>query len=185
MARNDLPSIELLRQLLRYEPQRARLFWLERSAELMCDQANADTFNTRFAGREALSSVRYDGYKYGTLQRRTVTAHRVAFALIYGHWPTADVDHINGDKADNRACNLRAATRQQNLRNRRARKTSTSSYMGVCLPSQRSKWIAQIKIGDRNVSLGAFTSEEEAALAYDKAAAIHHGEFARLNFPAS
>lgn len=184
MAKNDLPSIELLRQLLRYEPETGRLFWRERSAELVSDQAHADTFNTRFAGKEALTSTRPDGYKYGTLQRRTITAHRVAFAIHYGYWAPADVDHINGVKGDNRACNLRAATRGQNLRNRRPKKASTSRYIGVCKSSSSKKWMAQIKIGDRNTVLGLFSCEKEAALAYDRAAAIHHGEFARPNFPA-
>ena len=94
------------------------------------------------------------------------------------------VDHINRNKLDNQVCNLRYATASQNMMNKTkqiGRKTS-SQYKGVTLEKKSGKWIAQIRIGGKRNYLGIFTSEEEAAMAYDLKAEEAHGEFAVLNF---
>jgi len=93
------------------------------------------------------------------------------------------VDHRNGVPLDNRRSNLRLATQSQNRQNRRKRENTTSRYIGVCFDKQTGKWKARIKTNGREICLGRFDSEIEAALAYDAAARKYHGEFARLNFP--
>lgn len=98
------------------------------------------------------------------------------------------VDHINHDKLDNRRENLRLATHQQNKWNvpkqkHRDGRQPTSQYKGVSLYKSNGKWTASIKAGERNIRLGYFLTEEEAARAYDAAAREHFGEFAYLNFP--
>lgn len=91
------------------------------------------------------------------------------------------VDHINGDKIDNRKCNLRIVTNSQNSQNRGARSDNTSGYKGV--RSQRGKWRAEIKVNYQTINLGCYSTKEQAARAYDEAARKYFGEFARLNFP--
>lgn len=95
------------------------------------------------------------------------------------------VDHINGNPSDNRVINLRICSHHQNTMNQLKRKTSVSKYKGVtpCKRSNGKLWIAQIAPNGKRMFLGRFSSEEEAAKAYDEQAKIHYVEFAKLNFP--
>lgn len=102
-------------------------------------------------------------------------------AFVVGERSTIDVDHENRDKLDNRRNNLRPATRQQNLANRRA--TGTSGFKGVSWHSRRQKWRATIKVNYRQRHLGLFAIAVDAARAYDAAAREAFGEFALVNFP--
>lgn len=88
------------------------------------------------------------------------------------------VDHINGNPLDNRKSNLRICTHHQNLMNRSA--NNTSNYKGV-RPSKNS-WSSRITYNCKEYHLGTFSTEEEAARAYDAKARELFGEFARLNF---
>lgn len=93
------------------------------------------------------------------------------------------VDHINGDPLDNRRANLRVVTQQDNRRNStKPRSGATSRFKGVCKPSGRNRWRATIYNG-RLINLGAFSSEVEAARAYDAAARELFGDCAAVNFP--
>ena len=97
--------------------------------------------------------------------------------------PNLQVDHINGNRLDNRKENLRLVTPQQNNMNRKPLKNSTSKYKGVFWDKNRNKWLVLIMIGDKSRYLGRYQDEREAALAYDKAAKKLFGEYAYLNFP--
>ena len=93
------------------------------------------------------------------------------------------VDHQNRVSLDNRRSNLRPATPAQNSYNRgKSRRKSTSKYKGVSLLKRTGKWRSAIGFEGRTISLGSFTSEKQAALAYDLAAKRYHREFAYLNF---
>ncbi len=91
-----------------------------------------------------------------------------------------EVDHVNGDKLDNRKCNLRACTRSENNRNTKSR-NPRSGFRGVCWAPTNNAWRAMAHVGGKSVYLGWFDSKEEAALAYNFAASEWNGEFARLN----
>jgi len=91
------------------------------------------------------------------------------------------VDHINGDKLDNRRANLRLATRAENCQNCGPRSTNTSGFKGV--KKAGDKWTVYIQAHRKQYYLGTYKHKVLAALAYDKAARKYHGEFARLNFP--
>lgn len=101
------------------------------------------------------------------------------------------IDHRNGDTLDNRRSNLRIATRTQNARNsRKPNVAARSRFKGVSFrkaggPDRRrcAVWAAAIRRDGRNVHLGFFAIEEDAARAYDEAARRLHGEFACVNFP--
>jgi hypothetical protein len=91
-------------------------------------------------------------------------------------------DHKNGNTLDNRRENIRKCTVSQNNSNRIPKK-GHCGFKGVSLDKRRSTWVAWIAADKKKIYVGSFTTPERAARAYDQAALIHHGEFARLNFP--
>lgn len=97
-----------------------------------------------------------------------------------------EVDHINGNRFDNRKCNLRLVSKDENLRNTSKRKHSTNKYKGVRVKEinfRKKPYYATITINKKKIHLGYFKTEIEAAWCYDVAALKYHGEFAKLNFP--
>jgi hypothetical protein len=92
-------------------------------------------------------------------------------------------DHINGNTLDNRRANLRKCTVTQNNRNMRLPQHNTSGFKGVSWEKRRGQWETYITIKNKKKHLGYFSSREDGARAYDKAAKKHFGKFALLNFP--
>lgn len=95
------------------------------------------------------------------------------------------IDHINHNGLDNRRKNLRQASTAQNIANQRLSVRSSSGFKGVSFYRDRQKWGAFITPQKNRIYLGAFSSPEAAARAYDTAAQKYFGEFACLNFPES
>jgi len=90
------------------------------------------------------------------------------------------VDHANGNKIDNRRCNLRECTMAQNLQNGKSHRDAFSKYKGVSYDKSRRKWAADIMAFGKRRRLGRFDTEREAAEAYATAAKEFHGQFAKL-----
>jgi len=93
------------------------------------------------------------------------------------------VDHIKGNRLDNTRANLRVCTPAENARNRAKPANATSRYIGVFYDTNHKKWAAATHLEGRRKFAGYFDDEEDAARAYDCAAVLYVGEFARLNFP--
>lgn len=91
------------------------------------------------------------------------------------------VDHINGNKLDNRRQNLRVCTQAQNCRNRSSAAGSTSKFKGVSWNQRKQRWIVSIKYYEKTVYIGSYKSEELAALCYNIASQELHGEFGKKN----
>lgn len=183
MPPKALPPVELLRQLLRYEPTTGHLYWRSRPPEMFASEALAAHWNARNADSEAFTCTNSGGYRIGSIHGKLYKAHRIIWAMTTGEWPEAFIDHINHDRSDNRISNLRAATRAQNNQNIASRPGSTSAFLGVRRDRKRDKWVARIYGGGAQRHLGLFECEIEAARAYDQAALSLYGEFANLNFP--
>lgn len=114
------------------------------------------------------------------IRGRKLLMHR----LVMGAKPGEQVDHKNGNTLDNRRGNLRLCSNAENQRAfKRKRLTVTSKFRGVCWCEGRQKWIAQIKLNGKHFNLGRFSSEEDAARAYDAKARELFGEYASPNFP--
>lgn len=91
-----------------------------------------------------------------------------------------EVDHINGNRLDNRKENLRICTKSQNLRNQH-KTCGSSKYKGVSWRVRANKWESRIYVDGKKLFLGLYSDEEDAAKAYDKAAIQHYKEFAKTN----
>jgi hypothetical protein len=187
MASKDLPSPETLRQLLRYDPDTGKMFWLHRGLELFSSnkisaQSGSNRWNAAYAGREA-GTYSNKGYKIIGVLRSHYSLHRVAWAMHYGAWPDGHLDHANGARDDNRIENLRQASRSQNNQNVRSQAASSSVFKGVTWDKSRKKWAAGIKKDFVRHNLGRFSCEVQAAKAHDEAAVRLYGAYAKLNFP--
>lgn len=101
--------------------------------------------------------------------------------MIMGVERGVQVDHINRDSLDNRRANLRTATCSQNVSNCDKRPNTVSRFKGVIWHIRMQRWQAKIGVNGKRIHLGTFLSEVDAARAYDRAAVIHHGEFAVTN----
>lgn len=106
-------------------------------------------------------------------------AHRLAWFYVHAIWPKEQIDHINGDRTDNRLTNLREASRTENMRNCKRKVQNKSGYKGVHWFKKTRKWRASITVNRRNISLGLFADPKEAYKAYCEAAIKYHGAFAR------
>lgn len=183
MAKRELPTPEVLRQLLRYDPETGTLYWLKRGPEWFSDchkgRSALGRWNSRFAGKPALNCVRR-GLRHGSLLDKSVTAHKVVWAFVHGVWPTHEIDHINGDATDNRIANLRDVPHGENLRNMSLRSDNSSGFTGVTFFRSSQRWGAQVSINGTTKSLGTFKTRDEAIAARESANAelqfhLNHG----------
>lgn len=129
-------------------------------------------------------SLHKDGYVYLAVNGRLYLAHRLAHLWVTGSWPSAEVDHHNGVRHDNRWRNLRPATTQQNRCNTLGQRSRKNPYPGVYEPAARpGRHVAQIKVNGRVIYLGVFDEPEIAYLT--RCMAEHHffGEFAGSKRP--
>jgi hypothetical protein len=113
-----------------------------------------------------------NGYSIIRLDDVLHLAHRLAWLYMTDKWPAHQIDHINGNRADNRFCNLREATNIENAHNRQKRRNNKSGYTGV--RAENHKWLAEIKVNYRPIRLGLFATPEEASEAYQKARKKYH-----------
>jgi hypothetical protein len=103
-------------------------------------------------------------------------AHRLIFMLHHGFMPQ-EIDHINGDRADNRIENLRSVTRSQNQYNKRPQRNA-SGYRGVTWHKKTGKWLVRVGLNNKNKSLGYYDDLELAALVAEEGRSLHYGQFA-------
>ncbi len=125
--------------------------------------------------------LRPDGYIDIRCGGRLRRAHRLAWLFMTGVYPRQEIDHINGDPADNRWCNLRLATSAQNKHNSRVHKDNRTGVKGVTWDKSRNKYMAQICVNRKNKGLGRFVTVAEAAEAYRLASLELHGEYSRTS----
>lgn len=153
----------LLRSKMDYDAETGRLVWTD------CNHKTRNGSEVGYLGPQ--------GYRITNLGKRPMCVHRLIWLYAYGVWPVGEIDHINGIRSDNRLCNLREATREQNARNRPAQRGR--AIKGITFA--RGKYQAQIRFGGKNIYLGRFDTAEQAGAAYESAARDLHGEFVRAS----
>lgn len=156
-------TAEILRQQLLYDPETGIFTWRIRKQKVRPGLVAGKT--------------KPNGYIEIRVNRISYQAHRLAWLYMSGSWPDGDIDHINRKPSDNRFCNLRQATRAQNLCNVGALSTSSTGVRGVDFHKASGKFRARIRFDGRRVELGLFESVEEARAAYARARERHHGAF--------
>ena len=128
-------------------------------------------------GQEA-GSIHKTGYRHVTWLGKVYKVHRLIFLLEYGYLPP-EVDHINGDRQDNRIENLRAADRSQNQCNRSALANNTSGYPGVSWHKKSKAWCVRVMKNGKTVVQQYFKDLELAGLFAAEARSLYHGVYAK------
>lgn len=140
---------------------------------------NSSTDELRWKPRTA-GNINSEGYVCVGINGSTYKAHRLIWLMVTGTWPSAEVDHRDLNRSNNRWNNLRACTKSQNGANRAKYKSKNySGFKGVSWSKKNKKWVAQIKHQGIVYTLGYFTDPENAAQIYKEAAEKFHGKFAR------
>lgn len=177
MAASRLPSISDLCKLIDIDPETGEMTWAERPvswfspAGRVSAQGRANMWNGHNAGKPCFNTLRADGYLRGSFRGKEILTHRLIWAMHYGAWPEMDIDHINGDRADNRLQNLRLASRGQNSRNKKRQSNNTSGHTGVAL--SQGRWRARIWVRRKLVFSQSFATLDEAVAARDAAQKLY------------
>lgn len=116
-----------------------------------------------------------NGYSATHIDRKEVPVHR----LIANPLPNELVDHINGNKKDNRACNLRNTNKCINAFNCKRKTTNTSGRTGVYYRKDTHRWTAEIKVNGKKIALGCYIKIEDAIVARTNAEIKYYGEVKR------
>ena len=156
MNKRPDPPIELLKQLLAYEPETGLMRWKVAASPTAQPGEIAGSSNQLGYVKIVIKGVHRGG-------------HRVAWALYYGEWPKNTIDHINGDPSDNRIANLRDCSMAENAINKRGLRGVSKVKDG--------KWQAAIGFKGVRRHLGSYDTEEEAHEAYKQESLRLHGEF--------
>lgn len=146
--------------------------------EILCDNADVP-FLSGYTWHVDHSS----GKAYARAMTRTdgIQSHVKMHRLLLSAPEGVLVDHWNGNGLDNRRENLRLATHAQNICNSKRYSHNKSGYKGVYAEPKRGRWSAQIRVDKKLIYLGSFENVLDAARAYNEAALLHFGEFARIN----
>lgn len=158
---------EMLLENFRYDEKTGNLYWkIKRS------------FRTKLSN--PISSKNSSGYIQVCTKIsgkiKIYAVHRLIWKMIYGV-DAKNIDHIDGDRTNNRISNLRDVTHQQNMMNRKKRCDSKNSYKGVY--KLKNSWIAEIWFMNKRYYIGSFKTDKDAGLAYIEASKKLHGNFAR------
>ena len=165
-------DVSVLHDLLVYDSCSGRFWWKHRPISFFKTDGMYRSWNTRYAFTEAFTSESSDGYKQGHCLGKLVKAHRVAFAMAHGFWPF-EVDHLNGDRHDNRAVNLRECNSTINGQNMGLSPRNSSGTTGVSFFKRDRRWMAYIRANGKRVHLGSFATKDEAVIAREEANKIY------------
>jgi hypothetical protein len=167
LPRNTIP-IPILRLTVGYNPITGELWWLERGPHWFSSSKDpikeSKRWNKRYCGKPAFNTKTKFGYLSGNIRGVRLYKHRVLWALTFGHWPALFLDHINGDKTDNRISNLREADKHVNNRNASKRVDNTSGEPCV-YPTRSGKYKVQVWKDGSQKHIGTYNEFSEAVKA--------------------
>lgn len=135
--------------------------------------------NKQYLLDKPAGSIHKTGYRHITWQGKPQKAHRLIFMLHHGYMPK-EVDHINGNRSDNRIENLRAVTRSENQCNRGVLSSNTSGYAGVSWHKKSKSWVVRVMKNGKTVVEKYFKNLELAGLVAEEARSLYHGKYAKI-----
>ena len=162
---DNFPTFSRFHELLRYEPETGKLFW------------KVVTSNRAKVGSEA-GSISKSGYRTLMVDGYRFLSHRVIFLMQNGAWPVQCIDHMDGDRLNNRISNLRECSIQTNNENKQSLVSKNSTGATGVYPAGK-RFTAKIGIGGRSKHIGNFDTIAEAQKAYFDAKAKFHKGFVR------
>jgi hypothetical protein len=169
-----------LYMLLNYFPETGLFQWQERTPDMMA-MVGGDTrsmviktWNKKHAGKEAGYIDPYDGYRKISIMAYDYKAHHIAWTMTKGFWPEDEIDHVNGNRSDNRFSNLRNVIRLENMKNKKRGSNNKTGVIGVHWNAASKKWAAAISVNRVQYHLGCYETIE-LAVQVRKAAEIHYG----------
>jgi hypothetical protein len=147
----DALSHEEIKRLLNYDPDTGKFTW-------------KITVNSRAPAGSVAGCINPDGYRQIRVAGIVYKAHRLAWLYVTGKFPLNGVDHINGDRMDNRIDNLRDVSHRENHQNTKFHRNGR--LFGTSFHKQSKKWEARIRVRDKRIYLGSFDTEQEAHKSY-------------------
>jgi hypothetical protein len=165
---NKFPSPAELHALMRYED--GKLIWRERGN---------GKFDNQFAYKEAGCKKRSDGYSIVAWNKSGILVHRVVWTMFNRQLEKGeDIDHINGNRADNRIENLRLCSRTENLRNAQKRKDNQSGFKNVNWNALTNSWRVKFAVDGKSKCFGLYLDKDEAVEVSKIVRRCLHGQFA-------
>lgn len=159
-------DIKRFQEFIDYDPLTGQFIW----KKVLSNRVKSGSICARNVDSKGYQRLCFDGKQY--------RAHRVAWAMVHGEMPSLQIDHINGNKLDNRIDNLRLATNAENSRNVGLKKNNTSGITGVTYHARAKKWLAQIVVNRKNHYIGLFDNKSDAAAARQAAQIKYFQNFA-------
>jgi hypothetical protein len=158
---------EILQENFKYDPNTGDFYWIKK--------AHTRNLTKPISAKSGKGYIQVRTNLSG--KSKTYDIHRLIWIYMYGSI-TNQIDHINGIRSDNRLCNLREVTHQQNMMNQ-SKSYSNKTFKGIYLSSSKKRWVAEICCNYKRKYLGSFKTPEQASEAYKNAAKEIFKEFAR------
>lgn len=162
--RNNVLTAERLRELFHYDPDTGIFTRIKKSSQHS---------KLGMVSGYVQSNPRRQGYLVIGIDNKTYSCHRLAWLYVHGDWPEKNIDHINGNRGDNRISNLRDVPQSVNVKN--VRKPRTDGVLIGARKSPNGKWRAGLTTDGKHSHLGTFDTMEEAHMAYVSAKLKYHG----------
>jgi hypothetical protein len=152
-----------VKKLIDFDLASGEYFWKKRQRSMFKTERDCNAWNTMHAGKSVFKSPHSEGYRRIAIGGVRLLAHRVIWAYHHGEWPNGMIDHINGNRSDNRLENLRVVSSLDNARNARYSDRTGLGCIGVRWDRANSKWRAAIGIGGRKTKhIGMFVNLDDA-----------------------
>lgn len=168
MRKIDMVTSDRLKELLEYNSITGKFYWKIKP-------------RPQTKPRDIAGCLNNSGYIVIRVDKVLYLAHRLAWIYHYQEMPEFEIDHIDGNPANNSILNLRKCTRAENCRNTKIKCNASSNYKGIYFDKRRLLWIAEIRTDKGKKYLGQFSCEHVAGLAYQIASINYHGDFSRQN----